>query len=318
MTDRVLRFEHQAMFTVFELMIVADDRQLAASAAHAVFQKIDRLEQVCSRFLDASEVALISRLKPGETFRVAPELMDLLLIATRVCAATGGCFDVTVGSVMDKLREVKHRWRALTAREREDALAACGMNRLVIDTENLLVAVRPDRLGRASPLEMDFGAVAKGYALDMACDLLVEDWDFADFLMHGGTSTVVARGSMEAGGEGWPVNVGGDWRGRAGLEAVRLSSGALSGSGFEVKGAHVVDVRRGGAAVRHGAAWAYAPTAAVSDALSTASLSMRPAEIARACAELEGSGVLTARRQPEWMDRVRSPVRRYGAFPDVL
>ncbi|MDD4621694.1 MAG: FAD:protein FMN transferase [Kiritimatiellae bacterium] len=315
MTDRGLRFEHQAMFTVFELMIVADDRRLAVSAANAVFQKVDRLEQMCSRFLDASEVALISRLKPGETFRVAPELMDLLLTATRVCAATGGRFDVTVGSVMDRLREVKHRWRALTARELEDALAACGMNRLVIDTENLLVAVRPDRLGRPSPLELDFGAVAKGYALDVACDLLEKDWDFTDFLVHGGTSTVAARGSMEAGGGGWPVNVGGDWRGRAGLETVRMSGGALSGSGFEVKGAHVVDVRRGGAAVRHSAAWACAPTAAVADALSTASLGMRPAEIRRACEELAGSGVLTARGQPEWLDRVRSPVRRYGEFP---
>ena len=306
------------MFTVFELMIVADDRRLAASAAHAVFQKVDRLEQLFSRFLDASEVALISRLKPGETFRVAPELMELLLIATRVCAATGGCFDVTVGGVMDALREVKHRWQALTAREREEALAACGMNRLVIDTANLLVAVKPDRLGRASPLELDFGAVAKGYALDVACDLLAKEWDFEDFLIHGGTSTVIARGSMEEGGGGWPVHVGGAWRARAGLDAVRLSGRALSGSGFEVKGAHVVDVRRGGAAVRHGAAWACAPTAAVADALSTASLGMRPAEIARACAELEGSGVLTAREQPEWMDRVRSPVRMYGAFPGVL
>ncbi len=317
MTDRVRRFEHKAMSTVFELLVVAADRQLAGSAAHAVFQKVDKLEQLCSRFLDASEVALISRLKPGETFRVAPEMLELLLISTRVCAATGGCFDVTVGTVMDALREVKHRWQALTGQERESALAACGMNRLVIDTQNLLVSVKPDRLGRAAPLEMDFGAVAKGYALDMACEMLESDWDFKDFLIHGGTSTVVARGSMEDGIEGWPVDVGGDWRKRAGLETVRLAGGALSGSGYEVKGAHVVDVRRGYAAVRHSAAWAYAPTAAVADALSTSSLAMTPGEIERACSELEGSGVMVARGQAEWLDRLRSPVRTFGVFPAV-
>lgn len=302
------------MSTVFELMIVTDETKLAQSAAHTVFQKVDKLEELLSRFLDASEVALISRIRPGETFRVSPETMDVLLIATQVCAATGGCFDVTVGTVMDALRGVKCRWAALTSQERSDALAACGMNRLVIDTQNLLIAVKPDRQGRASPLELDFGAIAKGYALDVACGMLVEDWDFTDFLMHGGTSTVVARGSM-GDGEGWPVGVGGEWQARAGLDAVRLKDGALSGSGFDVKGAHVVDVRRGVAAARHAASWAYAPTAAVADALSTACLGLSWKETEAACAALPGSGAMVAREQPVWMDRVRCPVRTCGVFP---
>jgi thiamine biosynthesis lipoprotein len=303
------------MSTVFELMIVTDDEQLAQSAAHAVFLKVDRLEELLSRFLDVSEVAMISRLKPGETFCVAPELMEVLLIATQVCAATQGAFDVTVGTVMDALREVKHRWTALTPHERENALASCGMNRLIIDRQNLLIAVTPDRLGRDTPVELDFGAIAKGYALDVACEMLEKDWDFTDFLLHGGTSTVVARGSMGDGPEGWPVGVGGDWRERAGLDAVRLKAGALSGSGFEVKGAHVVDVRQGVAAARHAAAWSYAPTAAMADALSTACLGLRWKEIEAACASLPGSGALVAREQPAWMDKVRRPVRMCGNFP---
>jgi len=317
MTNKVHRYEHQAMSTMFELMVVEDDEQLAQSAAFTVFQKVDKLEELLSRFLDVSEVALISRLKPGETFRMAPETLELLLIATQVCAATGGAFDVTVGPVMDALREVKHRWSALTPQERESALAACGMNRLIIDQANLLVAVKLDRLGRSTPLELDFGAIAKGYALDKACEVLVQDWEFENFLMHGGTSTVVARGSMGDGPEGWPVGVGGDWRERAGLDAVRLKSGALSGSGFEVKGAHVVDVRHGVAAVRHAAAWSYASSATVSDALSTAFLGMEWREIQSACKAIPGSGALVARGQPAWMDKVRDPVRVCGAFPSA-
>ena len=317
MKPAVHRYEHQAMATVFELLAVTDDQQLAQSAAHAVFQKVDKLEELFSRFLDASEVALISRLKPGETFRMAPETLELLMIATQVCAATHGAFDVTVGTVMDALREVKHRWQALTPQERGSALAACGMSRLIIDRQNLLVAVKPDRMGRETPLELDFGAIAKGYALDVACEMLVTDWDFTDFLIHGGTSTVVARGSMGDGQPGWPVGVGGDWRERAGLSNVRLSQGALSGSGFEVKGAHVVDVRRGAAAARHAAAWSYAPSAAVADALSTAFLGLGWKEIEAACAAVPGSGALVAREQPVWMDKVRRPVRQYGAFPAV-
>ncbi len=315
MTATVHKFEHQAMATVFELMVVTDDERLGRSAAQAVFQRVDKIEGLVSRFLDASEVALISRLRPGETFRVAPETMELLLIATQVCAATAGAFDVTVGTVMDVLREVRQRWSALTPQERASALAAGGMDRLILDPDSLRIAVKPDRLGRASPLELDFGAIAKGYALDQAAGLLESEWDFSDFLIHGGTSTVVARGSMGDGAEGWPVGVGGDWRARAGLDAVRLKQGALSGSGFEVKGAHVVDVRRGVAAVRHAAAWSAAPSAAVADALSTAFLGLSWREVEAACAALPGCGALVAREQPAWLDRVRSPVRRCGSFP---
>ena len=120
---------------------------------------------------------------------------------------------------------------------------------------------------------------------------------------------------MGDGQPGWPVGVGGDWRERAGLDSVRLCDGALSGSGFEVKGAHIIDVRHGVAAVRHAAAWSYAPSAAVSDALSTAFLGLEWREIEAACAALPGSGALVAREQPAWLDKVRRPVRMCGAFP---
>jgi len=307
----IQKFEHQAMSTVFELMLATDEQQLAQSAAHKVFEAIDKIEVMFSRFLDASEVALISRVKVGETFRVSSEMMELLLIATRACAATNGAFDVTVGAVMDLLREVKHRWQAVDAQELDNALATCGMNRLQIDCENYLIAVTPDRLGRETPLELDFGAIAKGYALDKAAEMLVNDWDFFDFLMHGGTSTVIARGTMGDGQPGWPVGVGGDWQVRAGFDAVRLCEGAISGSGFEVKGAHVVDVRTGVAAARHAAAWSYAPSAAMSDALSTAFLGMSWREVKAACDALEGCGAMVARDQAEWMDKIRKPVQHY-------
>jgi len=307
----MFKFEHKAMSTLFELMVIEEDAELAYSASYKIFERIDRLEELFSRFLDVSEVALISRLKPGETFRVAPEMMDLLLISTQVCAATKGVFDVTVGSIMDKLRDVNHRWKGLTEAELSSARAACGMNRLILDPDHFLVSVSLDRNGADTPLELDFGAIGKGYALDLACDMLLSDWDFKNFLIHGGTSTVIARGSMGDGPNGWPVGVGGDWQVRTGLNSVRLQDAAISGSGFEVKGAHVVDVRRGSAASRHAATWAYAPTAALADALSTSFLGMSWREIKTTCDALEGSGALIAREQPLWMDSLRSPVRQY-------
>jgi thiamine biosynthesis lipoprotein len=53
---------------------------------------------------------------------------------------------------------------------------------------------------------------------------------------------------------------------------------ALSGSGREVKGEHVMDPRSGGAASGHGSAWVACRSAAEADALSTALLVMDTGE----------------------------------------
>jgi len=307
----MFQYEHKAMNTLFALMVVGEEEGIAASAAHKIFERIDRLENLFSRFLDASEVALISRLKPGETFRVDPEMMEILLISTQICQATQGVFDVTVGTVMDKLREVNNRWKGLTGDELDSAFATCGMNRLILDPEHFLVAVTPDRKGNDSPLELDFGAIGKGYALDLACDMLINQWEMNNFLIHGGTSTVLARGSMGDGEKGWPVGVLGDWKVRTGLDSVRLANAAISGSGFDEQGKHIVDVRRGMAAARYAGAWSCAPTAAVADALSTSFLGMSWKEIKATCDGLPGCGALVAREQPVWLDRVFVPFKRY-------
>lgn len=312
---QVLKFEHRAMATVFELMIAGEEQEVAESAAYHAFALLDRVEMQISRFLNVSEVAMIAQLAPGQVYRVNKETMDLLLKATEVCAATGGAFDVTLGPVMDALRKVDHRWTALTVEEREDVLSRCGMSRLVLDPDHYLVSVKADRQGRPTPVELDFGAIGKGFALDLAREMLVNEWEIGNFLFHGGTSSVLAVGDSGDGKPGWPVKVGGDWRERAGLDALRLSNGAVSGSGFEEQGLHVVDARRGVAATRHAAAWSYAPDAATADALSTAFLGMAWKEIVAACQALPGTGALVTRDQAAWLDKVRSPVRICGAFP---
>ncbi|RYD28437.1 MAG: hypothetical protein EOP86_23100 [Verrucomicrobiaceae bacterium] len=64
---------------------------------------------------------------------------------------------------------------------------------------------------------------------------------------------------------------------------------ALSGTGFEVKGAHVIDPRTASLVdIRRVIRWAVAPRGALADALSTAFMVMDRKEIAAFCAEYPG------------------------------
>jgi thiamine biosynthesis lipoprotein len=59
-----------------------------------------------------------------------------------------------------------------------------------------------------------------------------------------------------------------------------LKHGSLSGSGIAVKGHHILDPRTGQPARQRTRAWAMAPGAAVSDAVSTAIMVLTEPEIA--------------------------------------
>ena len=298
---------HRAMDTAFTATILSDDAALASSAAEAAFARIDVIEGVLSRFHDTSDVALIAALKPGEVGVVAPETMDALVACARVCAATGGAFDPTVGPVMRRLKKAGMKWNELPKDALDDAFARGGMQRLVLDVEHRRVSVKVDRLGRDTPLELDFGGIGKGFALDECAKVLEgEQFEMTDYLLDAGTSTQLVRGGP------WRIGVGGVWKGRTRLETVlELRAGAVSGSGFELQGAHIVDVRRKAAARRWAQTWSRCASAAVADALSTAALSMDAAEIERACAAL-GARVLVARDQNKAMDLVRDPLKWIG------
>ena len=298
---------HQAMNTAFTITIRSADAVLASSAAEAAFARIDVIERLLSRFNDTSDVACIAALTPGEVGVVAPETMDALVACARVCAATGGAFDPTVGPVMRRLKKTGMKWEELSKDVLEDAFARGGMQRLVLDAEHRRVSVKRDRLGRDTPLELDFGGVGKGFALDECAKVIEgEQFEMTDYLLDAGTSTQLVRGGP------WRIGVGGVWKGRTRLETVlELRGGAVSGSGFELQGAHVVDVRRKMAARRWAQTWSRCKSAAVADALSTAALSMDAAEIERACATL-GARVMVARDQNKAMDLVRDPLKWIG------
>lgn len=268
------------MNTFFEVIIAGGDPERARQMASAAFREVDRVAALLSRFDAGSNVGQINLLKRGQLVRVAPETMECLLQALWVWQETGGAFDVTVGALVECYR-TKEGERLIPDEAALDlAQERVGMEKLTLFPERFEVGVTRDNI------EVDLGAIGKGYALDKAVEVL-EEWEVPGALIHSGTSSVLALGVGDR-PDGWGVGVCGDWGAKAGIETITLRNESLSGSGTEVQGRHILDPRTGFPSQGHLAAWATSPSAAIADGLSTAFMVMNRGEIMNFCSAHEG------------------------------
>lgn len=271
----VHRFDHHAMACTWGILIAGESGRYAEQAARAAFAEVDRLERELSRFIDSSDIARLNALSAGQSLRVGPEALECLELAARLHEETGGAFDVTVGGLVPGGERADEGLG-----QRGDAAAPranFGMRHLAIDRAPRTVGVAVD------DLTIDLGGVGKGYAIDRAVELLRE-WSIESALVHSGQSTLYAMGSP-AGEPGWRAGVRDPLDHSRTLAHVELRDAALSGSGLRLHGRHIIDPRSGRPACVRDGAWAKAPTAAVSDALSTAFMILPRTDVRAYCAQ---------------------------------
>ncbi len=264
--QKIHQFSHAAMATRFELHLVHGNAGEAAQAAQAVWEDLDRLEQEISRYVPHSDISRINGSPAGRVVLVREAAMDIVSYGKEIWEQTGGAFDLTIGPLAAALVWPNGLPREPERQELAAAKARSGYQHLRVDPEEFTVVPEVD------DMLLDPGAIGKGYALDQAAHLLREDWGLTDFLLNAGSSTLLGCGAMPE-GEGWSVTAGSP-------EPVWLKNEALSGTGFEIKGAHVIDPRTAKTVdVSRVIRWAVAPSAALADALSTAFMVMSRKEI---------------------------------------
>lgn len=255
------RFQHEAMATFWELTLPGADAAYARQAAQAAFRELDRLEGELSRFIEHSVISRANRLPRGGTLTLPPDTLACLLLAAEVSVATGRAFDPAFRSTRppDLPPELPPYF---------------------LDPESHRLTSRAERL------DLDLGAVGKGYALDCLADQLRE-WGFTAAHLNAGGSSVLAFGDEATAGDGWAAGLV-DGEGRR--VPVTLRDASLSGSGTEEQGEHLIDPRTGGPAGVRPRAWALAPSAAQADALSTAFFVLEEPRIREVCATHPGIG----------------------------
>lgn len=255
-----------AMGTVLEITLVADDEAAARALLEACFAEVAELERIFTTFDPASPVMELNRRAGSGPAAVDPRLARLVLDSLAFAERTGGAFDPSVGPLVALWKEAAARGSPPSDVELAATRARVGSGRVRVEGD----AVALDAPGMA----LDFGAVAKGWALDRVGERLAAA-GVRDALLDFGGSSVLALG-RPSDADAWTLALPDGRGGVAGL--LRLRDRALGVSGSlgqwsEIGGrryGHVVDPRSGLALERSAQAAVIAPSAAAADAWSTA------------------------------------------------
>lgn len=265
----ITRVSRAAMATTFEVLLPFGTWD-ALPAGEAVLDAIDRLEDQMTVYRESSEVSQLNLRAGLQPVAVETQLFELFHRCAALTRETDGAFDIATGALIKAWGFYRRQGRVPTVAERVEALERTGMRHVIFDPGQRTVRYRKPGL------EINLGAVGKGYALDQVGEKLCRAWGRGDALLHGGQSSVLALGSPP-GGEGWRVTLRHPWTeevlGEFQLRDRGLGTSAATFQYFEYnnrKLGHLLDPRIGWPAEGTALVSVVAPTAERADALSTA------------------------------------------------
>lgn len=261
----------RAMACEFSVYLPADFQQ-AVPAGEAALAEIEAMEDLLSVYRGDSALAYVNQHAAAGPVRVDARLFNLLQRTAELGVQTGGAFDVAAGALVRAWGFLRGPRRVPSDAERAAALASTGMGRVELNADD--VSVRFTRPG----VEINLGAIGKGYAIDRALARMRGEFGVECALIQGGMSSLRAIGSPAGDGRGWLLGLENPVNPAERLATVRLRDRALGTSGtahqyFETDGrryGHVLDPRRGEPADQLASVSVLAHDAATADALSTA------------------------------------------------
>lgn len=172
----------------FEITVVAEKEAWAHARIDEAVNEIRRIEKLLTTFSEDSQTSLINRQAGIAPVKVDKEVIDLISRAHKISRLTQGAFDITYGSADKSLWNFDKQMTSLpSAQLARQSVHLINYRNVLLDEQEGTVFLKN------KGMRIGFGGIGKGYAAEMAKNLLKQ---------RGVTSGIVnASGDLTAWGK---------------------------------------------------------------------------------------------------------------------
>lgn len=253
----------------FDITVVADNEEIGYINIEEAVSEIKRIEKLVSSWDEESETSEINKNAGIRPVKVSVELFKLIERANQISEITNGAFDITFAG-LDKI------WMfdgSMTLRPTKDeiiqSVSKVGYKKIIMNEEDRTVFLQ------LKGMKIGLGGVAKGYAADMAKELLVGKQVRAGVINASGDLTTWGT---KATGEKWLIGIANPLsKDKIFSWLPVLESSVATSESYDKyitfdgrKYSHILDPRTGNPISGINSVSVFSKTAELSDALATA------------------------------------------------
>ncbi len=195
------------------------------SELHAInaFAKIEEIAEETDYFSDSSYVAKINAAKANQPIALSDSVFEMIKTALEVYEASDGAFDITTAPLKDVWGFNQGDHQPPTSEQIRSALNITTSDFISLDEEKKTIVKAYDAI------KIDLGAVAKGYAADIAAKSLKNSGASYGLINLGGTVFVFGKNPNREDGK-WEIGIANP-DGEGYITTVTIEKGAVVTSG---------------------------------------------------------------------------------------
>ena len=262
------------MGTVFEIAAYGESSEQTSNAIDKAFQEIVRVDDVMSNYKPESELSTLNRSAQYHRVKVPQDLYRVIEQAIQFSKMSEGKFDITVAPLVNLWKSALSGDALPSPAQLHEAQTCIGYEKIELTPPDYIMF-------HSRCMQLDLGAIGKGYAVDRAGEVLASV-QIQDAFINAGGSTILAMGSPP-GQAAWLVHL------RDPSHTVdpyiMLKDESISTSeqtapsllGSESAG-HIIDPSIGRPLETHFAVTVVAPSGMMSDGFSTTLLLLGPTQ----------------------------------------
>src|SRR5882672_11406311 len=186
--NQVLVYERKyIMGKIFEIAAYDQSSEHASNAIEKAFQEVVRLYNLLSNYKSDSALSYLNRSAQFHAETVPSDLYRAIDQAVQFSRLSDGKFDISIAPLVNLWKAALRGEDTPSRAQQEEARSCVGYEKIELTP--------PDRISfRSSCLQLDLGAIGKGYAVDRAAEVL-HSLGIRDALVNAGGSTIFAMGS---------------------------------------------------------------------------------------------------------------------------